>query len=246
MNQTPYELVTVLYEDANILALNKPAGLVMHSDGRTEEKTLTEWITENYPHLASIGGSVDPEADEEVSRAGIAHRLDRDTSGVVLVAKNEESFEYLRSQFNDRKVRKVYRGIVWGTIKDDMGNINRKIGRSKKHGVIWSVATGAKGTLRDAVTKWRVLKRGNGFTYMEYYPMTGRTHQIRVHVKSIGHPLVSDKLYGAREGKGLGLERTALHAVSISFTQPNGKELKVEAPLPPDMAEAVKMMDAVS
>jgi 23S rRNA pseudouridine1911/1915/1917 synthase len=218
MNPTPYESVKVLYEDDHILALNKPAGLVMHSDGRTEEETLTECI---------------------------AHRLDRDTSGVVLVAKDEQTFDYLRSQFNDRKVRKVYRGIVWGTIKDDMGTIDRKIGRSKKHGVIWSVATGAKGTLRDAVTKWRVLKRGNGFTYMEYFPMTGRTHQIRVHMKSTGHPLVSDKLYGAREGRGLGLERTALHAASISFVQPNGKELKIEAPLPDDMVNAVKELETI-
>jgi 23S rRNA pseudouridine1911/1915/1917 synthase len=166
------------------------------------------------------------------------HRLDRDTSGAVVLAKDQETFLYLKDLFQKREVSKVYDAFVYGSVKNDRGAIDRPIGKSKKDPRRRVAGRGARGALRDAVTQYRVLARGGGATHLELRPKTGRTHQIRVHMKAIGHPVVCDALYAPQMPPLLGFERLALHAHSLSFIHPDGREITIEAPLPQDFLSA--------
>jgi 23S rRNA pseudouridine1911/1915/1917 synthase len=235
---------TILYEDEHIVAVNKPAGLMVHTDGRSDEKTLSDWFVAKYPAAATVGEPMETSDGRMLPRPGIVHRLDKETSGVVLLVKDQETFTYLKQQFHDRAVRKVYNAFVHGNVKDDRGIINRPIGKSKKDPRRYSAQRGARGMLRDAITQYRVLARGSGATYLELRPKTGRTHQIRVHMKALNHPVVSDTLYAPDEPKLLGFERLALHAHSVSFIHPEGEEITIEAPLPKDFLEAEKAIRA--
>jgi 23S rRNA pseudouridine1911/1915/1917 synthase len=244
------ETIEILYEDKNIVAINKPAGLVVHADGRTQEPTLVDWILEKYPDIKEVGEPLvinkEKANQQVVYRPGIVHRLDRDTSGVLVIAKTQESFEYLKSQFQFRETEKIYNAFVYGEMKEDDGVIDRPIARSKKDFRLWSAQRGARGEAREAVTHYKVLKRtdvGNinkGFTYIEVSPKTGRTHQIRVHMKAINHPVVADVLYAPKQKPALGFKRLALHARSITFTNLDNKPITVEAPFPEDFIEAQK------
>jgi 23S rRNA pseudouridine1911/1915/1917 synthase len=235
---------TILYQDDNLIAISKPAGLVVHSDGKTDETSLVDWIKENFPKQEGVGGEFELQNGVNIPRLGILHRLDRETSGVMLIAKNNETYDFLQKQFKDHTVKKTYHGIVWGLVTSDVGTIERKIGRAK-NGIMWTTANNSKGSnLRDAITKYRVLARSDKFSLMEFYPLTGRTHQIRVHMKSIHRPLVSDMLYGngVGLGKALEMDRTALHAYSVIFQLPNGKDLKIIAPYPEDFKNAANLI----
>jgi 23S rRNA pseudouridine1911/1915/1917 synthase len=240
--------IKILYEDEYILALDKPSGLMTHPDGRSKEKTLTDWILQKYPELKDVGEEQVLQNGEVIKREGIVHRLDKDTSGVILVAKTKEAHQYLKEQFQARKVEKIYHAVVWGKFGEDKleGTIDKPIGRSASDFRKWSAEYGAKGELREAVTEYKVLAQGL-FTprslgevgaYVEVRPKTGRTHQIRVHLKSIGHPVVGDKVYGGTkhelrdtsyDKKG---QRLMLHAVSVKLELPNGTHIKVESALP--------------
>jgi 23S rRNA pseudouridine1911/1915/1917 synthase len=243
--------VKILYEDEYILALDKPSGLMVHSDGRSKDKTLSDWINENYPELSEVGEEQTLQNGEKIKRPGIVHRLDKDTSGVIVVAKTKESFEFLKEQFQNRKVQKIYNAVVWGSFKEDPsttlragkmeGIIDKPIGRSASDFRRWSAEYGAKGEMREAVTEYKVLAQNKEFAYLEVMPKTGRTHQIRVHLKAISHPVVCDKLYSNKEclsEKCLGFERLALHAFSIELVLPNQTHLIVESPLPKEFEEA--------
>ena len=229
----------VLYEDEDILALNKPSGLAVHGDGRNPRATLADWILQKYPAIVGIGEPMRKGGGEEIARPGIVHRLDRETSGVILVAKTKASFEYLKEAFQERRVEKKYLAFVHGIIKEEDGVINRPIGTSRKDFRLRSAQRGAKGVMRDAITEYRVLKRGDMVTYVEVSPKTGRTHQIRVHFKAINHPVVADRLYAPKHAELLGFTRLALHAHSISFIARSGARITVEAPLPPDFQAAL-------
>ncbi|MCC2630966.1 MAG: hypothetical protein K0S38_775 [Candidatus Paceibacter sp.] len=248
--------IEVLFQNENMVVINKPAGLVVHADGRTKEATLVDWILEKYPDIKEVGeplvikeknpstssGQVNQQV---VYRPGIVHRLDRDTSGVLVIAKNQEAFEYLKSQFQFRETEKIYHAFVYGEMKEDDGVIDRPIARSKKDFRLWSAQRGARGEAREAVTHYKVLKRTNvgninkGFTYIEVSPKTGRTHQIRVHMKAINHPVVCDVLYAPKQKSALGFKRLALHARSLTFTDLGGERIKVEAPFPADFQKAI-------
>lgn len=227
----------VLFENAELLALDKPAGLVVHSDGRTEEPALVDWLALRDPALAEVGGTHALDMGRTVPRFGVLHRIDRDTSGVILVAKTQEAFGFFQQQFLERTVEKTYDAIVWGTFNESEGTIDLPIGRSRRDFRQWTVPPDARGTLRLALTRWRVLKAGAKHAHLEVRPKTGRTHQIRVHLKAIGHPLVADQRYGG--APALDLTRLALHARAITIRLPDASELHIEAPLPPDLAEAV-------
>ncbi len=234
--------IKIIYEDKNLLAIDKPAGLVVHPDGKTIEPTLVDWILKNYPEIEDVGEPLVLSTGEIIKRPGIVHRLDRETSGILIVAKNQKTFLFLKEQFQERIIKKSYRAFVYGEMKEEKGIIDRPIGRSSKDFRMWSAQRGARGQMREAVTEYNVLERGNGFSFVEANPKTGRTHQIRVHFKAINHPIVSDSLYAPKREKGLGFERLALHSYSIEFSLPNGKQIKLEAELPSDFKAALKQI----
>lgn len=278
----------VLYEDSNILAIDKPSGISTHADGRGKEKTIADWVLKNYPRMKNVGENeiyqdkIGKKIKIEIPKPGIVHRLDRDTSGVMLLAKNQKAYEFLKKQFSapaleiakgglaDRqdRVKKVYVAIVSGWVKDDRGIINKPIGRSPTDFRRYSATRGARGEMREAVTQYKVLKRFKApcvqnfsrftrqnptgsdtdknfeytapFTYLEVRPKTGRTHQIRVHMKAIDHPVACDPLYNPKSAHPKVLKRLALHAKSIEFKNLKGETVKVESPLPKEFKEVVK------
>ena len=213
----------ILYEDANILAINKPSGVLVHSDNRSKEKTILELLSKKYPKIV------------------LAHRLDKETSGVLLLAKNEKAYQFLKKQFQERTIKKIYITVVSGNVKNDRGVINKPIGRSPKDFRRYLAGRGVRGELREAITEYRVLKRLPGFTVLEVRPKTGRTHQIRVHMKFLNHPVACDSLYNPGKLCPKGISRLALHAKSIEFNLPAGRQgnlkgdsVKVESSLPLD------------
>lgn len=243
-NNSLSEEIKILYEDDDVLALNKPAGLMVHGDGRKKEKTLTDWILKKHPSLKDVGEPGRYEG-KIIPRPGIVHRLDRETSGVLVVAKNQKTFECLKNEFQKREVSKNYIAIVYGAMKDDFGTINRPIGRSAKDFRLWSAQRGARGAMREAVTEYKVVKRAKDFSLINLFPKTGRTHQLRVHLKAINHPIVCDSLYAPKRECAFGLKRMALHASSVEFLALDGRKVKVEAPMPEDFSEAVAKLQAM-
>lgn len=252
-------VIPILYEDDDVLAVNKPAGLVVHADGKTDEPTLVDWILERYPNIKDVGEPMrlmtPDDKLEIIYRPGIVHRLDRETSGVLVIAKHQSAFLFLKKQFQGRETEKTYRAFVYGELKNDSGVIDRPIARSTGDFRKWSATRGVRGKEREAVTEYRVLARfqelaleskgypwkdPDFFSFLEIKPKTGRTHQIRVHLKAINHPVVCDKLYASRRDCALGFNRLALHAFSLKFKLLNGKDVVVEAPYPEDFKKAIK------
>ena len=226
----------ILYEDEDILAINKPAGLVVHSDGRTKEPSVSEWFAEKYPGSKHVGEKLG-----EIERPGIVHRIDRETSGVLLLGKTAEGHEALKKQFQRRNVEKFYHAFVYGLLKDDRGTINMPIGKSPRDFRRWSAERGARGEMREAVTYFEVLKRSVELdvTLVEAKPKTGRTHQIRVHFKALQRPVVADSLYAPDKQNPLGFERLALHARKIIFKNLQGELITAVAPYPEDFELAI-------
>jgi 23S rRNA pseudouridine1911/1915/1917 synthase len=239
-------LPPILYEDKDILALDKPCGLLVHDDGRNAihnagEPTLADMLLAAYPKMKNVGEPLevlDPKTKKKIKiyRPGIVHRLDKETSGVIIVAKTKKSFEYFKNAFKEKEVKKLYHALVWGTIKDDDGSVNVPIGRSKRDFRKWLAGRGTRGELREAMTYYRVHKRfeldGEKCTYLHVFPKTGRTHQIRVHMKYLNHPVICDALYGTKDVCPKKVGRLALHAFSLDFKLPSGKEKHIESPLP--------------
>jgi 23S rRNA pseudouridine1911/1915/1917 synthase len=243
--------IPILYEDDEVLAINKPAGLVVHPDGRTKEETLVDWVHTHYPQIAldEVGESIVLTGGGEIKKPGIVHRIDRETSGVLLVAKTHASFQNLKAQFQARTIKKNYKALAYGVFKEPHGIIERRIGRSTSDFRKWSAEYGARGELREAVTEYQVLGEGEAdgtkLSYLDVFPRTGRTHQIRVHLKAVGHPILCDKLYAPKMPCALGFERVALHASSVTFRVLNGEERRIEAPLPPDFERALAELGLV-
>ncbi|MCW9054829.1 MAG: RluA family pseudouridine synthase [Candidatus Pacebacteria bacterium] len=238
--------IPILYEDNDLVAINKPAGLIVHFDGRNEEPSIVDWLLERYPEAAGVGeDGVSPQG-VHIPRSGIVHRLDRTTSGVMIVVKTQEAHTFIKKQFQERTMDKRYAALVYGHPKADRGVIDMEIGRTKKKPRKWSAQPGKSGTLRSAITEWRVIDRlldsetGEPVTYLTASPKTGRTHQIRVHLKAIHHPIVCDHIYAPKKVCIGGLERPALHARSISFNLLNGERKTIEAPLPEDFERVLK------
>jgi len=233
--------ITILYEDAHMLVINKPSGIMVHADGRSTEPTIVDWLLLRAPDVRGVGEPGFAQNGTPLERSGVVHRLDRDTSGVLVLAKTQEAFLHLKAQFHDRLTKKEYRAVVHGTMREKWGTINRPIGRSAKDFRLRSAERGARGTLRDATTDWELIGQSETHAYLKIRPKTGRTHQIRVHLKSIGRPIVHDDLYTLPEFEGrdtLGFNRLALHAYSLQIGLPSGEEKVFLAPLPLDFEEA--------
>ncbi|MFA6251304.1 MAG: RluA family pseudouridine synthase [Candidatus Paceibacterota bacterium] len=256
--------IKILYEDKNILVIDKPAGISVHGDGKTKEETISDWVLSNYPSIKNVGEPIKLKIKNEelrINRPGIVHRLDKETSGILIIAKNQKTFLFLKEQFMNHKVKKVYRAFVYGYVSDPKaslltggrGVINVPIGRSSKDIRAYTAGRGARAPLREAVTEYIILNKftdssdenekkkiEHQYSYIEAYPKTGRTHQIRVHMRYINHPVVSDPIYRGIKEKSLGMKRLALHAYSATFTLPNGKVKTVESPLPADFKKVLK------
>ncbi len=230
-----------LYEDRHLIVVDKPPGLVVHPGAGVYSGTLVNALLHRCPDLAGIGG---------VLRPGIVHRLDKDTSGVLVVAKDDLAHRSLSDQFRKHTAERNYVGIVFGQLPEE-GQVDAPVGRHPTHRKKMSVRP-RKG--RDARTYWRVLERFRSFNLAEFRLETGRTHQVRVHLSSIGHPILGDPLYGGRKRlasmeplalrQGLQrLKRQALHAASLGFVHPvTGDVLKFSSPLPEDIREAIALL----
>lgn len=230
--------IPILYENEAFLIIDKPAGIMVHTDGRSTEKTVVDVFKDKYPEMEGVG-----EMGEDFDRSGIVHRLDKDTSGCLIICKNQKAFKKIKAAFQERKVKKIYLAIVEGNVKEEIGIIDDPIARAKsdfrKRSIIDMWSKDFRGEERDAVTRYKVIKRSadKKFTMLECFPETGRTHQIRVHLRGIRHPIIGDSLYGSRSGKDMA-PRQMLHAKKISFDYKSEK-INVESPIPEDMQQVI-------
>ena len=217
----------VLYEDGDLVAIDKPAGMVVHAGAGVHSGTLVNALLHRFGTLSGMGGALRP---------GIVHRLDRYTSGVLLVAKNDAAHQALAEQFSSRQVEKTYIALVHGKVKAESGRVDRPIARDPLHR---TRMTARLGSGRAAWSEYRVVQRFERFTLLEVRIGTGRTHQIRVHLSGLGHPVAGDSLYGAPAAvEGMPpLGRYFLHAHRIRFRLPaTGEEVTVVSPLPRELA----------
>lgn len=234
---------SILIETDDYMVINKPAGLVVHADGKTDEATLVDWVLRERPQIAGVGEPMLVDG-RSLDRPGIVHRLDRETSGVMIITKNQKSFEFFKQQFKDHKIQKEYHSFVWGHFKDLAGIVDAPIGRSSGDFRRWQAGRGIRGEVREALTKWEldfsfVDENNEGFSFMKLFPKTGRTHQLRVHMKFLQRPIVSDNLYAPTKPQALGFSRVALHARNITFLDQNNQDVSITAPYPKDFEEAL-------
>lgn len=227
----------IIYEDKNFLVVNKPAGLVVHPDEHHKAGSLVQHLAEKYPEIKNVG---DHSTNSWQERPGLVHRLDKDTSGILIVARNQKSFDYLKTLFKNKAIKKTYLVLVLGNIKKDGGVIDLPIGRSHKDSRRRIAGKKQKNKSREAVTEYKVLKHFEGFTFLQALPLTGRTHQIRAHFAALGHPVICDKIYsGKRLVCPAGLTRQFLHAWKLEFISPSGAKMLFEADLPEDLEKVL-------
>lgn len=253
----------ILYEDPSLFVIAKPAGLVVHGDAKTNVQTLADMIAHEHPELVGVGEDMEIEykgARHKVPRPGIVHRLDKETSGCLLIARTQEAYLTLKQQFQERTIQKTYRLFTYGIPKERTGKIDVALGKSTNDMRKWAPAKVARGDIREALTRYTVLGTiGLGghdykgstepgtFAYIEAKPETGRTHQLRVHFKYINHPIVGDTLYAVKRPLGLSFTRLALHAHTLTFVSPHtGRQMTITAPLPMDFAKAETLLDSNS
>jgi 23S rRNA pseudouridine1911/1915/1917 synthase len=231
----------ILYEDADMVAVNKPAGVMTHPDGRSVDPTASDWFAARYPESAEVGETQRLQDGSEILRPGVVHRLDRETSGVLLFARTPEAHAFLKQAFQERQAKKTYLAFVYGVPKERKGIIDFPIGRSNKDFRLRSAQPKARGQLRDAVTRYEIVSDIGTHALVTAMPETGRTHQIRVHLKAIHHPVVSDALYAPNHPQDLGLTRLGLHAYQLEVPMPHGERLTITAPIPDDLAAAIRL-----
>ena len=228
----------ILFEDGDLVAIDKPAGLVVHPAAGHRDGTLVNALLFHVRDLSGIGGEIRP---------GIVHRLDKDTSGVMIVAKNDEAHRKLTAEWGSERVKKEYLALLYGTPADDRASIDAPIGRDPRDRKRMSVVAGG----RRAVTEYELVERLRHVSLVRCRIRTGRTHQIRVHMKHIGHPIVGDPVYSGPQWRGIpdrriqralaSLDRQALHASRITFPHPRtGETTAIEAPLPPDLESLIE------
>jgi len=232
--------LAIVYEDSHLLVLEKPAGLVVHPGAGEEDHTLVHGLLHHCRDLSGIGGYLRP---------GIVHRLDKNTSGLMVVAKNDEAHRGLTEQFKAGKIDKTYLALVRGRLRDRSGRSDSAIGR---HPVNRKKMSTRSRNGRSAITEWQVVEELRGASLLSLKIHTGRTHQIRVHMSSLGHPVLGDSLYGGptefRVGSAIiQIRRQMLHAACLQFTHPiTGKKMKWESKLPEDMASVLERLRSLN
>lgn len=217
--------INLIFSDSDILVVDKTAGVVVHPGAGHQKHTLVNRLLHHFPEIGEIGPA---------ERPGIVHRLDKETSGLMVVARSPKAYAELQRQFREREVEKLYLGLVWGKILHNQGRITWPIGRHARHGDRISIKTKQP---RDAETLYQTLEVISDKSYLEIKPITGRMHQIRVHLAAAGHPLVGDDLYGRRKTK-LTCPRLFLHAIRLTFSHPITRDkLEYHSPLPQELEE---------
>ncbi len=235
--------INIIYKDKDFLIIEKPSGLIVHPDRYQKENTLTDWILENYPEIEKVG---------EVSRQGLVHRLDKDVSGLMVIARNNVAYRYLISQFKNRKIKKEYLALVFGAIFPSKGIIDFPIARNKKGKLVAlnsknliarSFGQSQKGAknIKPAITEYKVINKFQEFTLLKLKLLTGRTHQIRLHLKAMGCPIVGDKKYSnqsfLKPEMRKRVNRIFLHACSLGFYNQKGKWLEFKSDWPMELKE---------
>lgn len=224
----------IIYEDAHLLVINKPAGLVVHPGAGVKTGTLVHGLLYRYPEIAKVGSA---------ARPGIVHRLDKDTSGVMVVARSQSAYLFLRQQFEERRVHKVYLGLALGRFREKKGIIDLPLGRHVHHREKISVRTRKP---RVAITHYEVLQEFRETTLLALRPVTGRTHQLRVHLSATGHPLAGDKRYGGGGRQRPKYPRLFLHAWKLRLEHPlSGVEMEFESPLPAELQAVLQKEPAL-
>jgi len=238
-------VIEIIEQTEDYLVLNKPAGIAVHGDGKSKQETLTDWIIENFPQTKGVGEDLiirNKELEIRIEKPGIVHRLDKDTSGVILVALNQKTYEHLKKQFKDRGIQKIYHLFAYGNLKEDIITVNEPIGKDRKD-FRKRTTRNPRGKVRESKTDFRVLNRFKEgkelFVFVEARPKTGRMHQIRVHMKYLNAPIVCDSLYAHKKPQALGFERLALHAREIAFKDLSGSEKTFQAKYPRDFELAI-------
>ncbi len=238
MNQI--EKIEIVFENNDILAVNKPAGVLVHSVKKGGgEKTLIDWLISKYPEIKKVG--------EDKMRPGIVHRLDRETSGIMIIAKNNETFFYLKNIFQERKIKKCYFALVFGILKNRSGIIDEPIGIIKSS-IKRSVKVKDMRNLKTAITEYEVgetfeLKGGEKFSLLKVFPKTGRTNQIRVHLNNLGHSIIGDKIYTSKKLKfPFETKRMFLHSFYLEFSLKNGTILRVEVGTPKEFKDILEKL----
>lgn len=233
LQPNPNIKLTIIYEDDNIIILDKPAGISTHPARTEQHDTIVSGLLSYYPAIKNVG-------DAPEIRPGIVHRLDKDTSGLMVVAKNQKAFDWLKKQFIERRIVKKYLALVVGKTKEKKGIISKAIGRAKHFGKRTIIPYKQQ---KEATTTFKVIKYFSGYSLVEAEPETGRTHQIRVHFASIGHPIADDKLYGfKRQLQPKELNRQFLHASYLKFTLPDGKMVEFKSKLPSDLEKCLQKL----
>ena len=228
----------IVYEDADLIVIDKPAGMVVHPAAGHPGGTLVNAVLAHAPDLEGVG-------DEQ--RPGIVHRLDKDTSGLIVVAKNDRAHRHLQAQFKERLAQKFYLALVVGHPPTPVGRIEAPIGRDSKNRQRMAVLHEGDPTAREAITIYQLLESFKTFSLLQAEPKTGRTHQIRVHFTFLGCPLAGDTLYASRRSAGIklpGLSRHFLHAARLTLQLPSGETRTFESPLPPDLASVLAELRA--
>lgn len=226
----------IVYEDQNLIVINKPSGLIVHPTSPNDtSESVVSWLMRKYPDIGSVG--------EDPSRPGIVHRLDKETSGLMLIAKNNDAFFYLKSLFQEHKIKKYYLALVCGKPKQPKGTIDAPLGKIGAKQTTQIIGTRTLKE-RDAITEYKTLQNFKDFTLLEVMPKTGRTHQIRVHLKSVGVPIAGDKLYSPKKKISHSEPpRLFLHAFKLELLTPDQKSLVLEADLPIDLQNFVSELE---
>jgi len=220
----------ILYQDSDVVIVNKPCGMVVHPAAGNEDRTLVNALLYHVHDLSGIGGEMRP---------GIVHRLDKDTSGLILIAKNDKAHALLSDQFKERSMEKHYRAVAFGSFREEGGLIDAPIARHPVDRKKMAIVPDGK----PSQTEWKVMERLKGATYLDVHLLTGRTHQIRVHMHSIGHPLLGDRIYATNIKTSVHIPRLMLHAYSLAFTHPTtGERMEMTAPLPEKFAAALEKL----
>ncbi|MEK7500729.1 MAG: RluA family pseudouridine synthase [Patescibacteria group bacterium] len=239
--------IKIVFENDDFVVIDKPAGVSAHPSATEPKGTIVNWLIWKYPSIKSVG-DFDPNRCQlsavSYLRPGLVHRLDKDTSGLMVIAKNQSTFQQLKKQFQNRLVTKRYLALACGQMPADNGQIDLNIVRSRSDPTK-NTTTNSKNRGRAALTYWRVLKHYPDFSLLEVTPKTGRMHQIRVHLKAIGHPVAGDKKYAPAPKNPKHLGRMFLHAAYLSFTSAEGEKFSFHSPLPEELERALQNLPYV-